>query len=78
MGSILSGYGVMVVFLIVANAILWTVRCKWHYVTMNHLEQKQLAVAATHNLVAAWVVAGGGIFEYLLKAQVSVSWRKFH
>ena len=47
--------------------------CKSHYVTVNQLEQKQLAEAAAHTWVATWVVAGSGIFEYLLNAQVSVS-----
>jgi len=50
MGSVLSGYGGIVVFLIAANAILWIVHHKSHYVTMNQLEQKQLPEAATYNL----------------------------
>jgi len=52
-------------------------RLKSLYVTMNQLEQEQLAEAATcnsvHNQAAVRVDAGCDIFETLLQAQVDVN-----
>ena len=49
MGLILNGYEVMGYFLIVVKTLLWTARCKSHYVTLKQMEEEQSAEAVTHN-----------------------------
>jgi hypothetical protein len=69
--------------LIVVNALLWTATRHPHYASLNQLDQGQTAETAPRNLHysqprAAWVAAGRGVSENLLKAQVHINWSQFH
>jgi len=49
---------------------MWT----WTSWNRNNQQKVQLATFAVHNQAAVSVVARGGIFENLRKAQVGVNW----
>lgn len=76
MGPILNGLGVMNIFNCHKHIRLYCAR-KSCYATINQLEQSAAAAtSAVHNRAAAWLAAGGGIFENPLKAQVSGNKRR--
>jgi hypothetical protein len=73
MGPVLNGHGVMNVFVI--NALVYTARpsrVTRPWTSWNCQRKFQIATRAVRNPAAAWIAAGGGIFENLLKAQVTV------